>query len=375
MDAPGTSPQVTPLHDRHLRAGAKMIPFAGWEMPVQYEGILAEHRAVRTAAGLFDLGHMGQVDISGKDAFDYLQYATTNDVARLGPGAALYSLIPNERGGVIDDIIIYCRVEGDAGYMIVVNAANTERDVAWFRTVRADRRDLDVTINDISHETGMVAIQGPLAERITQPLTDLSLDNLADFTWSSTTIAGQPAMIARTGYTGEDGFEFYAANDRIGTVWDALTESGMKHGLKPVGLGARDTLRLEARMPLYGNELGEEISPYEAGLGWAVSLDKGEFVGRQSMERAKREGVARRSVGFQLLERSGAPRSHFSVEIDGHLAGTVTSGAFSPTLGHNIGLALIKKESAGVGKPLSVVIRGRPVGGVQVKTPFYKRAR
>jgi aminomethyltransferase len=371
-DATGEG-RKTALYDRHVAAGARMIPFAGWIMPVQYEGILAEHRTVRNGAGLFDLGHMGQVDVTGPDALGWLQYATTNDASKLEPGQAVYSLIPNETGGVIDDIIIYRRPDPDAGYMIVVNAANTARDVAWFHRVREQRPDLDVTIKDISAELGMVAIQGPDAEKIAQRLTDTDLATIDYFTWTAGEVAGVPAMIARTGYTGEDGFEFYTANDQLGTVWDQLMEQGAPEGIRPIGLGARDTLRLEARMPLYGNELGEEISPYEAGLGWAVSLDKGEFVGREPMATVKEQGTTRRTVGFKLTGRGGAPRTHYPVEAEGREVGLVTSGCFSPTLEENIGLALIDRSAAGVGKPLSIIIRGKPVAAVQVKTPFYKK--
>ncbi|MDQ4100250.1 MAG: glycine cleavage system aminomethyltransferase GcvT [Chloroflexota bacterium] len=367
--------RTTPLHERHVALGAKLIPFAGWEMPVQYEGILAEHRAVRTAAGIFDLGHMGQVDVRGPDALTFLQYTTTNDVAKLAPGEAVYSLIPNHHGGVIDDIIIYRRPEGDDGYMVVVNASNTARDVAWWTEVAASINRWNVRISDISQKISMIAIQGPIAEAITQRTTTTNLAAVRNFSWQPATVGGVAAMIARTGYTGEDGFECYAANEDIGAVWDQLMQAGAEDGLKPVGLGARDTLRLEARMPLYGQELGEDISPYEAGLGWAVSLDKGEFIGREAMARIKAEGAPRRTVGFRMTERSGAPRPHFIVKAGDRPTGYVTSGAYSPSLGVNIGLALIERGDAGVGKPLSVIIRDRPVSAVQVKTPFYKRER
>src|SRR5918995_2366475 len=361
------------LYDRHQALNARMIPFAGWLMPVQYEGILVEHSAVRNAAGLFDLGHMGQVDVTGPDALRFLQYTTTNDVARLEPGQAIYSLIPNERGGVIDDIIIYRRPEGEDGYMIVVNASNTDRDVQWWSDRAHMHSDWNVTLRDISQAISMIAIQGPMAEQIAQKITDTSLDDIAYFTWQQGNVSGVNSMIARTGYTGEDGFEFYAANDEIRAIWDGLMDAGAEHGLQPVGLGARDTLRLEARMPLYGQELGEDISPYEAGLGWAVSLDKGAFVGREEMAKVKSEGAPRRTVGFRITERSGSPRPHFDVEANGTWTGFVTSGAYSPTLSTNIGLALIRRADAGVGKPLAIIIRDKPVSAVQVKTPFYKR--
>jgi len=365
----------TALLDRHKALGARVVPFAGWEMPVQYEGILAEHRAVRTAAGLFDLGHMGQVDITGPDALAFLQYTTTNDVSTLGPGEAKYGLLPNEQGGVVDDIIVYRNPEGHEGYMVCVNASNTDRDVAWWQELRDRRPDLDVAVRDVSAELGMIAIQGPHAEAIVKRVTDVPVEDIDYFSWLIGTIAGVEARIARTGYTGEDGFEFYAPIGQIGQIWDALMEAGLQDGIAPIGLGARDTLRLEARMPLYGQELGDDISPYEAGLGWAVSLTKGDFVGREPMEKVKLEGPKRRTVGFTTVGRTGAPRTRNPVAVDGEEIGTVTSGTFSPTLQQNIGLALIARSYAGVGKPLQVIVRGKPVEAVQVKTPFYKRDR
>ncbi len=365
--------RVTPLRDRHVALGARMVPFAGWLMPVQYSGILREHRAVRERAGLFDLGHMGQVDVSGPDALAYLQAVTTNDVSALRPGQAQYSLLPNHKGGIVDDIIVYRRPSGD-GFMVVVNASNRDKDLSWLRSLRSERSDLDVTIDDVSNRTGMIAIQGPRAERIVQRLTSADLPAIEAFHWVNGTIAGVPTMIARTGYTGEDGFEFYAPIEGVGELWDALLAAGEADGLVPVGLGARDTLRLEARMPLYGNELADDIGPLEAGLGWAVKLDKGDFVGRDAIAAMKAAGPPRRTVGFKLIGRGGAARSHHQVQVDGRPVGHVTSGAVSPTLGENIGLALIEREAAGVGRPLDVVIHGRAQPAVQVKTPFYRRS-
>jgi aminomethyltransferase len=372
--ANASAERQTPLYERHVALGARMIPFAGWLMPVQYSGILNEHKTVRARAGLFDLGHMGQVDVRGPDALPFLQYVTTNDVAALEPGQAQYSLLPNERGGVVDDIIVYRNPGGD-GYMVVVNASNRDKDVGWLQQHRTDQPDLDVRVEDISDSTGMIAIQGPAAERISQRLTPADLSTLPYFAWLDGTVAGVPARIARTGYTGEDGFEFYTDIGDIGRVWDALMVAGQPDGLIPVGLGARDTLRLEARMPLYGQELADDIGPLEAGLGWAVKLDKGDFVGRAPIVAMKEAGPPRRTVGFTLTERGGAPRSHYAVKSAGREVGHVTSGALSPTLGENIGLALVESGVAGVGKPLEIVIRERDVPAVQVKTPFYKRSR
>ena len=363
----------TALYQQHVDLGARMVSFAGWEMPIQYSGILAEHKAVRTSAGLFDLGHMGEVEFTGPDAGAFLQWTTTNDISKLTPGEAQYSLLPNERGGVVDDIIVYRRPAGEDGYLVVVNAANRERDVAWWQELRGRRDDLNVVVRDVSLDVGMLAIQGPLAQDIAGKVTDVDLASIEYFSWRRGTVAGVDAMIARTGYTGEDGFEFYADQNGTVMIWQALLAAGEPDGLVPVGLGARDTLRLEARMPLYGQELGDEISPYEAGLGWAVKLDAADFVGREPMAQVKANKPSRRSVGFVTLGRSSAPRTGCKVCVDDKEVGTVTSGAFSPTLQKNIGIALVDREYAGVGKPLQVEIRGKLIDGEQVKTPFYKR--
>ncbi|MBA2753024.1 MAG: glycine cleavage system aminomethyltransferase GcvT [Chloroflexia bacterium] len=370
--SPDEAPRRTALHDRHVALGARMVPFAGWEMPIQYTGILAEHRAVRSGAGLFDLGHMGQVDVRGPDALAYLQHVTTNDVSKLGPGAAQYGLLPNAEGGVIDDIITYRRPDA-AGYMVVINAANAAKDVAWLRRARDERTDLDVEVTDMSDTVGMIAIQGPHAETITQGLTDVPLGDIPGFHGVDGEVAGIPMFFARTGYTGEDGFEFYPPQERTAELWDALMAAGAAHGIGPIGLGARDTLRLEARMPLYGNELADDIDPYEAGVGWAVKLDKGAFIGRDALARIKERGATRRTIGFRIEGRSAPPRGHYPLAVDGVEVGHVTSGAFSPTLGENIGLGLVERSVAGVGKPIDVIIRGKPVRAVQVALPFYRR--
>ena len=373
-DASAGAEVKTPLYDRHVALGAKIIPFAGWLMPVQYKGIIEEHRTVRNGVGLFDLGHMGQVDVDGKDALAYLQYLTPNDVSTLEPGQAHYSLLPNEQGGVIDDIIIYRKSSGP-GYMVCINAANRHKDVAWMHRWQAERTDFAVTVEDISDRTGMIAIQGPKAAEITQRITDRDLSGVDYFSWVEANVGGVKAQAARTGYTGEDGFEFYTAIGEIGTVWDALMAAGKPEGIAPIGLGARDTLRLEARMPLYGNELADDINPLEAGLSWVIKLEKGPFIGSDKIAAMKESGAPRRTVGFKMTERSGSPRSHFDVRVGGALVGFVTSGAMSPTLGENIGLALVDRSVAGIGKPLEIVIRDKPYTAVQVKTPFYKRDR
>jgi aminomethyltransferase len=373
LEAETASPlRETPLRDRHEALGARLIPFAGWLMPVQYSGIMDEHRAVRSAAGLFDLGHMGQVRVTGVDALAFLQYVTTNDASVLEPGDAQYSLLPNEMGGVIDDIIVY-RLPDKPGYFVVINAANHDKDVDWLQRQSAARNDLDVDVADVSDDLGMIAIQGPHAETIVSKLTDADLSQLGSFSCANAEVAGIPALVARTGYTGEDGFEFYVAQERTGELWDALMDAGRPLGLVPVGLGARDTLRLEARMPLYGNELADDINPLEAGLGWAVKLDKDSFIGREAIAAMKAGMPPRRTVGFRLVERAGSARHGYPVQRAGEPVGVVTSGAHSPTLGAEIGLALVAAAVAGVGKPLEIVIRGRPVRAEQVKLPFYRR--
>lgn len=362
----------TPLAARHEALGARMVEFAGWYMPVQYRGIMEEHRTVRTQAGLFDLGHMGQVDVTGPDALAYLQYVTTNDLSKLQPGEAQYGMMLYPDGGVVDDIFAYRRPAGP-GFFVVINAANIDKDLAWMHEQRDKRRDLDVQVTNLSDQLGMIAIQGPKAEAILQQATDARLSTVKYLTAIDAHVDGVSCLVARTGYTGEDGFELYCPIDRTGQLWDRLLEVGQPMGLQPIGLGARDTLRLESRMSLYGNEISAEINPLEAGLSWAVKFDKGDFIGRDALAKQKEQGVSRRLVGFKTVERGPVPRSHCEVDVDGKPVGFVTSGTTSPTLGENIGLAIVDRAAAGTGKPLDIVIRGKPVRAVQVKTPFYKR--
>jgi aminomethyltransferase len=349
-----------------------MIDFTGWYMPVQYTGIVDEHNAVRKAAGLFDLGHMGQVDVTGPDALAFLQYISTNDVSRLGPGEAQYSMMLYPTGGVVDDIIIYRRPSGP-GFFVVINAANIDKDVSWMQDQAAARIDLDVQIDHVSDEYGMIALQGPNAAEIIEGLSTVDLSDMDAFSCRETVIADVPCLAARTGYTGEDGWEFYCPIGQTVNLWDAILNEGVDNGLQPIGLGARDTLRLEARMPLYGNEISDTINPLEAGLRWVVKLKKGDFIGRDALVAAREEGIKRTTVGFKLVERGGVPRSHYDVLVDGESVGFVTSGTASPTLGENIGIAVIDKEYAGVGKPLEIAIRNKNVRAEQVKLPFYKR--
>ncbi len=362
----------TPLASRHEQLGARMVEFAGWYMPVQYRGIIEEHRTVRNAAGLFDLGHMGQLDVRGPDALAFLQHVATNDVSVLEPGQAQYALLLYPSGGVVDDIIIYRRPDAN-GYFVVVNASNLDKDFAWLLQQREARGELDVTLTNISGDTGMIAIQGPKAVAILQQLTDADLSTVPGFSAIIANVDGVSCMLGRTGYTGEDGYEIYCPIEHTVQIWDRLLDIGSPDGLRPIGLGARDTLRLESRMALYGNEISTEITPLEAGLAWAVKLDKGPFIGREALAEQKAAGVPRRLVGFKMVERGGSPRSHYEAQVDGKAVGFVTSGTASPTLGENIGLALVDRVAAGIGKPLDIIIRGKPVRAVQVRTPFYRR--
>ncbi len=366
----GQALRRTPLHGVHQAMGARMVEFGGWDMPVRYTGDLAEHRAVRTAAGLFDLGHMGQVNLTGPDALPFLQWLVTNDFASLPVGQARYTLLCRPDGGTLDDLIVYRLPDR---WFIVLNAANREKDVAWMRARRAERPELDVTIDDVTDETGMLALQGPQAETVLQRLTGADLSGLEQFGAVEAPVDGAPALIGRTGYTGEDGFELYFPVEQSEHLWRKILEAGRPEGAQPIGLGARDTLRLEAKMALYGHELTEEINPLEAGLGWVVNFDKGDFIGREALLRVRDAKPARRLVGFRMVERGGAPRAGYEVQVDGEPVGFVTSGTHSPTLNQSIGLALVRRGAAGVGKPLDIVIRGKPVRAEQVKTPFYRR--
>jgi len=359
----------TPLHDAHLRLGARMVDFGGWSMPVSYAtGILDEHRATRTAVGVFDVCHMGEIHFRGPRAGEALQRLITNDLGKLTDGHALYTLACLPTGGVLDDLIVY-RISG-THFLTVVNAATLEKDRAWFLQHASDLCE----VTDASDETGLIAFQGPAAERALQPLTALPLGGLARFGFvPQCEIAGVRAGIARTGYTGEDGFEIFCAAGEAPRLWDSLIEAAAQVGGKPVGLGARDTLRLEARLPLYGQDLDETTSPLEAGLGWAVKLDGADFIGREALRAQKAGGVKRKLAGFVMVGR-GVARHDYPIEApDGRPLGTTTSGGPAPTLGKNIGLGYLPAELDSAGTRLVVDCRGKRVDAEIVKGPFYKR--
>ena len=357
----------TPLHDEHVALEGKMVPFAGWEMPVQYPtGITAEHRAVRETAGLFDVSHMGEFIIRGPDALALIQNVAVNDAAAVEEGQAQYSALCAADGGILDDLLIYRYPDR---WMLVVNASNRDKDLAW---VRRHAEGMDVTVEDRSEEVALLALQGPRAREILRPLADPDVEEVGYYRFVEGRVAGRDATIAATGYTGEDGFELYLAAADAPHVWRTLLEAGAAAGLAPAGLGARDSLRLEMGYALYGNDLDEEHTPLEAGLGWITKLGKGDFVGREALERQKREGVARRLVGLRLKER-GFPRPGYEVHADGEPVGVVTSGIVSPSLGEGIALAWVPARLASPGTALEVAIRGKGVPAEVVRPPFYTR--
>ncbi len=355
----------TPLHDVHLRLGAKMVPFAEYEMPVQYPtGITAEHQAVRAVAGLFDVSHMGEFLVRGPQATDLVQLVSVNDAASLALGQCQYSAMCGEDGGVRDDVVVYRMADH---YMLVVNASRRAQDWAW---LVEHAEGLAVTLEDRSDETALLALQGPRAQEILDPLADVNLDEVAYYHFAEGTVAGCPATISRTGYTGEDGFELYITDEDTVAVWSALFEQGKGAGLLPCGLGARDSLRLEVGFALYGNELDEDHTPLAGRLGWLVKLDKGDFSGRDALVRQKEEGGYDRLVGVRLMER-GFPRPGYPIVHNGHEVGSVTSGTVSPSLGYGIALGYVPAGLVAPDTEVGVRIRDKVVPGVVVRLPFY----
>ena len=368
--------RATPLADRHRALGARSIDFAGWEMPLQYRGILDEHRAVRERAGIFDLSHMGELWVEGPQAGAALGYALVSDPAALVPGRAQYSMLCTPEGGVIDDLIVYRLPDSGLGrrYLVVANAANTDVD----RETLAERfAGYDAAISDRSAATALIAVQGPLAASIVQPLVDVPFDAVRYYSIVEGAVGGASGLIARTGYTGEDGFELFVSGDAAGSVWDALLTQGAEAGLQPVGLGARDTLRLEAGMPLHGNELDRATNPFEAGLGRVVKLEKGsDFVGREALAAVAETGPARRLIGLKVTGRGIARHGHpIAAPDEGRVIGTVTSGTMSPTLGVPIAMGYVASATSEPGTMLAVEIRGMGVPAEVVALPFYRRPR
>jgi len=342
-----------------------MVDFAGWEMPVQYTSVVSEHEAVRSAAGLFDVSHMGEVELTGPGALEAANRLLSNDLARSADGQAVYSGLLNERGGFVDDVVAY-RFSPER-ILMCVNASNREKDFRWMT-----ERTSGVKPINRSDDYAQLALQGPKAAAILQRKTAADLSVLRTYRFTEAEVAGVPCILSRTGYTGEDGFELYCAPGKAEALWFALLDEGREEGLVPAGLGARDSLRTEMKFALYGNDIDEEHTPLEAGLGWIVKLDKGDFIGRAALERQKAEGVRRKLVGFELLE-SGVPRHGYSIVKDGTAAGVVTSGTFGPSVKKPIGIGYVPSELASEGSTFAVEIRGRPVAAKVVKTPFWKR--
>ncbi|HET8679846.1 MAG TPA: glycine cleavage system aminomethyltransferase GcvT [bacterium] len=358
----------TSLYDAHVAAGARLVPFAGWEMPVQYSGVGEEHMAVRTRAGLFDVSHMGEIWIEGHGALELVQRVITNDASRLSVGQGLYTPMCTPEGGIIDDVTVFRTAEGV--YLMVVNAATRAKDLAWIEEHAAG-----ATVRDASDETAFLALQGPSAEALLAAGADADLGRLSPFHLrDDLMLAGVPITITRTGYTGEDGFEIACAWDDAPDVWAALLQAGKPLGLQPAGLGARDTLRLEAGLMLYGQDIDETTSPLEAPLGWTVKLDKGPFIGRETLQRQRIEGVSKRLVGFEPTEQA-IPRQHYPIRADGGRLGEVTSGTFAPFLRRALGMGYVPLAFSTVGTDLGVEVRGKIVPARVVRLPFYKRPR
>lgn len=359
--------QRTALYEEHLRLQGRMVPFAGWELPVQYDnqGPTVEHRAVRERAGLFDIDHMGQIEVTGPDALAFLQRIQVGDISEIADQGARYSLMCYADGGVVDDIFLY-RLSADR-WWVVVNAANRHKDVRW---LQAHAHGFNVRIRDISDQTYMLALQGPKAQAILQSLTSLDLNQVPFHTCAQAEVAGVPTLVGATGYTGEYGYELFFPVTSAVFMWRTLLAAGQAEGLLPCGLAARDSLRFEPCLPLYGHEIDHDIDPISARLGWAISFDKGEFIGRDALLKIRLEGPTHKLVGFEMVDR-GVPRAGYDVLIDGQVVGEVTTGMKSPTTGRFVGLAFVPAEAATVGTELEIMIRNKLRRAVVVPRPFY----
>ncbi|MBM7562963.1 glycine cleavage system aminomethyltransferase GcvT [Fusibacter tunisiensis] len=357
----------TALFEAHEALGGKVIDFAGWALPVQYEGIIEEHEAVRKAAGMFDVSHMGEVEVKGPGAFDFVQNLVTNDVATLEDNQILYAMMCYEDGGVVDDLLVY-KFASDH-YYLVINASNVDKDFAW---MQEQAKGYDMSLENISSQVSELAIQGPIAQEILQKVVDVDLADIKFFYCNrNVTIEGAKCLVSRTGYTGEDGFEVYTDNESILKVWNAIMKVGEPMGLKPAGLGARDTLRFEATLPLYGNEIDKDITPLEAGLGFFVKLTKENFIGKEALAKQKADGLPRKTVGFEM--EKGIPRHGYEVVVGEDVIGLVTTGYFSPTLKKNIGLALIDAKYGEMGSEIGIKVRKKVFPATIVSKRFYQK--
>jgi aminomethyltransferase len=361
--------KLTRFTELHRRLGGKMIEFCGWEMPVEYAGIIPEHMAVRTKAGLFDVSHMGEVLVTGRDALAFVQWLTPNDAAKLAPGQVQYTALMTPEATFVDDMLVYCI--GPEEYFLVVNAANDDKDFAW---IAGHTQGFAVKVEHQSDAYSQLALQGPLAESILRPLTDIDLAGMKSFHWARGKVAGKDCLVSRTGYTGEDGFEIYTMDPDPGIIWTTLIETGRPLGLQPIGLGARDTLRLESKLMLYGNDITDKTTVLEADLNWIVKLQKGDFLGKPVIEKQLAEGLTRKLVGFELTE-PGIARPHYPVDFKGQRVGEVASGTFSPLLKKAIGLVYLPIDGAALGTEFEIEIRGKRTKARVIPTPFYKRAK
>lgn len=358
--------QKTPLHNEHLASNAKMVEFFGWDMPIQYEGILQEHSMVRNSAGLFDVSHMGEIIVQGKDSQSFLDNLLTNNIKGMNNGQTIYTFMCYENGGVVDDLIVY--KYDDNKYLLVVNAANTQKDFQWV----CDNLKGDVTANNVSSDYAQLALQGPKSLEILSQLTDYNLSEIKYFSFvDPVKICDIPCLVSRTGYTGEDGFELYMNPQDAPKIWKAILEQG-KDQVMPIGLGARDTLRFESKLPLYGQEFSENISPLEACFGFFVKLNDKDFIGKHALLDQKNNGVPRKLIEIQMVGK-GIPRSHYEIHKNGKNIGYVTSGGFAPTLNKNIALGLIYSKYAEIGSDVDIIIRNKSVNATISKNIFYKK--
>ena len=359
----------TALNDVHRRLGAKMIDFGGWDMPVIYAGTIDEHMAVRTAAGLFDVSHMGELEVRGPQALALVQHVTTNDASKLNIGQAQYAALTTPQGTFVDDLLVHKL--SDDHYFLCVNASNTDKDFQW---IVENTKDFDAEVENTSGKYTQIAIQGPRAIEILQPFVNLDLPAIPYYWFANGTVDGVPGIMARTGYTGEDGFELYIDPSGSAQVWNKLLEAGQALGLQPCGLAARNTLRLEAKMALYGNDIDDTTTVYEADLSWIVKSNKGEFIGRDALAAQKAQGITRKLVGFEMIER-GIGRDHYPIVIDEQPVSQVSSGSPAPFLKKNIGLAYLPLSHAAIGSQFQIDVRGKLVAAQVVATPFYKREK
>lgn len=355
----------TAIYDEHLNLGAKIIDFGGWQMPVQYSSIIEEHNAVRNKAGLFDVSHMGEVLIKGEDSLNLVQKVITNDASKMKDGQVIYTPMCYKDGGIVDDLLVY--KESDKEFLLVVNASNTSKDIKWINKNAEFFNDL--TVENKSEYYSLIAIQGPISREIINPLVDDDISDLKFYRFINTKINGFNTIISRTGYTGELGYEIYLKAEKGPELWRKILEVGSEKGLKPAGLGARDTLRLEKALCLYGNDIDEKTNPLEAGLSWTVKFNKEDFNGKSELEKVQQKGIKRKLVGFRMKER-GIPRHGYKIKIDDKEIGEVTSGSYSPTLDENIGLAYVDLDYISIDTEIDISIRKREVKAQIVETPF-----